>query len=113
MGEDDYRMLIRIVGDGLRGEDYDDGDDGDGDGDDATVVVVAIVVAGVGYRGIVGSLLNLNEWGVVMVVVGVVALVETVALGNIDLEIPLACIVVVSRKNCFRLHRLFVAKLAS
>ena len=48
-----------------------------------------------------------------MVVAGVVVvLVETAALGNIDLEILLGHIAVVSRKNRFHLHRVFVAKLA-
>ena len=61
VGVADCKMMIPIVGGGLRGEDYDDGDGGDGGDDDATVVVVVIVVAVVGYRGIIGSLLNLNE----------------------------------------------------
>lgn len=47
-----------------------------------------------------------------MVVAGVVVLVETAALGNIDLEILLGHIAVVSRKNWFHLHSVFVAKLA-
>ena len=112
---DDCRMLILIVGDGSPEGDYDDDDGGDGGGDDATVVVVVTVAEVVGYHGIIGSLLNLNEEVVAMVVVVevAVALVETVEPGNIDLEILSGHIAVVSRKNRVHLHTSFVAKLAS
>jgi hypothetical protein len=112
---DDCRMLILIVGDGSPEGDYDDDDGGDGGGDDVTVVAVVTVAAVVGYRGIIGRLLNLNEEVVVMVVAVEVAvvLVETVEPGNIDLEIRSEHIAVVSRKNRLHLHTLFVAKLAS
>ena len=70
VGGDDCRMMILIVGDGIRGVDYGDGDGGDDDGDGAVVgAVVVVVVVDViavvrvveGYHEITGSLLNWNE----------------------------------------------------